>query len=905
MPHDPRPAWFTQSSEHFEIYYPEGLESLAPRCAAICESEYARLKALFKFGVESTVHIVLADETDESNGSATSFPRPEIFLIVAPPDAATGIDELDDWMRYLVSHELTHVFHLDHTRGFPHFLQKVFGHIPLFPAFFQPPWVLEGLATWSETSDASRIGRGQSSYYRALMRLEVARGIKPIRQVNQPVATWPAGTTRYLYGVYFMRFLEATYGRDSIRKWVENYSNDWIPFFFNRNAKHSFHKNMSALWRDFEAWLKEDFGPEIEAIQRQGIHGAAVDPGTGAYGWGPMKGDYAVRNDGRSQPRLQRLEGVHWRDLAPVNSQRFSPGEGRILAEESDYVAQSRWSTDLYAVDLKSGCKMRLTHGLRVREAVDMKGGIVALASDAGQKRLLRLNADGSPKELLWQGSEGENPSNFAASPDGTRLLASLWRKERGWDLVEFDFEKKAWKDLVARPEQELAPAWSLDGDAVYFSADYGRLYNIWKLNLKDGSVTRISNVVGAAMNPNPRPGGLLDFSLLTPEGMLRGELSLADLPPQAPPEAPQAMAPAMPLVPVTVTTEAYSALPTLWPTWWLPLAAVEAGGSYFGFGTANEDVLERHQVSLIVLAGLAPVPDVFGGATYAYQRWLPQLNLGLSRYPSTEADCCNGPWHQKVSESWSAGLDVPWSGAWRSVDFSGTAAGRRAWDYYRGATSTPEAELKEALLQVRASYGAAKSFAKSIGPSGGLQANLSYSRINPGMDNEGSWINWGLARPTSIGGLNILELAIGGGSVQSGKYAFSLAQFAPALKPRAAFRPDFSLRGYESNLPALKGSDAAQAHLGWRFPIARIERGFMAPPLGIDSMFGRVFVESARTGASWQGDLGVKSSLTVELNSVLVLGYWASLTLSVGWAHGLDADGRNEIYVNLSGSNF
>ena len=39
---------------------------------------------------------------------------------------------------------------------------------------------------------------------------------------------------------------------------------------------------------------------------------------------------------------------------------------------------------------------------------------------------------------------------------------------------------------------------------------------------------------------------------------------------------------------------------------------------------------------------------------------------------------------------------------------------------------------------------------------------------------------------------------------------------------------------------------------LEWRFPIARIERGFMAVPIGINYIAGKLFVDA---GDAWNGD--------------------------------------------------
>lgn len=908
LPHDPWLGWTTFSSAHFDVHVHDGLEELAPRVAADCEGEYTRLEKYFKFQPSTRIDVVLSDETDEANGETAAFPRNETFFVVAPPDAYDGEFEIDDWLRYLASHELTHAFHLDHARGFPWFMRYVFGRFLYFmPNYFQPTWIIEGLATWSETNPEAKIGRGQSSFFRGEMRLEVEHGIKSLREVNQPIEQWPAGNTRYLYGVYFMNFLQQRYGRDSIRRWTENYAFDGWPWLINRNAKKTFGKTFDQLWAEFSLWLQGQFQPEIDAIHKSGLRGlAAPSPPTGSYFWGPMKGLYAVRDDGITQQRLQKLEGGQWKNIADMNSIRFSPGPKRILAAESGWIDQARWSTDLMSIDPVSGAKRRLTRGLRVRDAVDMQQGIVVVAGEAGQKRLLLVDDTGAIRETLWQGHEGENPSTLAVSPDQTRLAASLWRKGSGWDLVEFDFSSHTWKELMARPEQELSPAWSTDGKSIFFSADYGGTFNIWKLDLGSGDLKQMTNVVGAALYPNPLDDQTLDFTLLTADGYERGELKMADALNAPAPDLPVAAIPLKEVLPVDVTHAPYSPWPSLLPTYWFPaLQSAPGQGLYGGFEISNSDLLQRHTFDMFAMGGTSPVPDVFGAADYAYTRYLPWLVLGASRYPSNYLDDNGNIVRERVSEAWDAGLELPYSTAWSTTTLEAFASGRRNWDYWRAAGEEPFGEARESLFYGLAQYDSTRTYAESIGPSDGITFFASYSRLNPSLPDDASWINWGISRPTLLGGLNILELSVNGGVIEQGNYSFGLDQAPPVWASSLSFVPSYNLIGYPSGLASMQGAAVGSAHVGWRFPIVDVERGWMIPvlPVGVDKIYGRLIYEEGQAWNLGENPAAAYGSVGAELDSILVLGFDSPLLLSLGWAHGVDAGGENQIYIDLGGS--
>ena len=72
---------------------------------------------------------------------ATTFPTNRIVVYAQPPVDVSSLRNYSDWMTLVVTHELTHVFHLDRTRGFFSALQHVFGRNPYtFPAAYEPRW---------------------------------------------------------------------------------------------------------------------------------------------------------------------------------------------------------------------------------------------------------------------------------------------------------------------------------------------------------------------------------------------------------------------------------------------------------------------------------------------------------------------------------------------------------------------------------------------------------------------------------------------------------------------------------------------------------------------------------------------------------------------------------------------
>ncbi|HSC14459.1 MAG TPA: hypothetical protein VLI71_05040, partial [Gammaproteobacteria bacterium] len=78
------------------------------------------------------IDLVVADNVDFSNGSATPFPSNRIVIYARPPVNDDALRFADDPIRLIVTHELTHVFQLDRSNGLWSLLRRVFGRYPYY-----------------------------------------------------------------------------------------------------------------------------------------------------------------------------------------------------------------------------------------------------------------------------------------------------------------------------------------------------------------------------------------------------------------------------------------------------------------------------------------------------------------------------------------------------------------------------------------------------------------------------------------------------------------------------------------------------------------------------------------------------------------------------------------------------
>jgi WD40-like Beta Propeller Repeat len=918
---DPTLTWRTLKTPHFAIHYHDGEEALARDAAARAEAVHRRLSKFFNWTPASPTDIVLTNRSDDNNGESTPFAHNTMTLFIAPSDDDTLLEEYDDWLTPLLTHEYTHILHLDKSARAPRIMRKIVGRFPLlFPNVYETLWQIEGIATYMETDDQRAVGRGQSSYYRALMRIEVEHGIKPLREVNQPLESWPAGTTAYLYGVYFYRFVAARYGERGIQRWIDAASGKLIPFAINTNSRAAFHKDLDGLWQSFGEYLNQQFQPELDAIRQHGVRAGVRVTDSGYHTGNPHvlpNGDLVyVLSDFQDDDRLMLLKAgaARPRIIARVHGTRFDvhPKAG-ILLVQPEFVNNASLFDDLYRVDLSNGRITRLTHGGRYRYAAWSPDGtrIAAVQYDLKRSRLQLLDAHGKILQTLWEGKPWEVIAHPVWSPDGHSIAAALWRPQSRWNLALFDLNERRWRDLTQTANVETQPRFTPDGKSILFSADYGGVYNIQRLSLADGRRETLTNVIGGAFNPDlSADGGTLYYTGLDSGGSNVYRLILEGTAPLAPAAArPPVAYPPVEVPPLTsVTTAPYRPWYSLRPAWWIPYLALGSQHSEVGVMTTGNDALSRHTYSLVAAYDFRNDWPI-GSVDYVYDRWRVALRLSASRSVRAYTDSDGNDERLRRNDDLGLLLDYPWISYDRQWVAQAGISVHDESDAWRRGDEPVWSNGKDNVGGLALTYNSAKRYPRSISDSRGRNITLvaESSDLLP-SDYGGDVYRLDWREYLALGGEHVLaaRLAAGTGSRQARPFELGGAfaeGAAVVIAPSPLNKRSFALRGYPEGLAALRGRNMALGELELRFPIALIERGFMAPPIGVHELSGSVFVNS---GDAWDDGTSpdrLSTGAGAELTAELIAGYRFGLDLRLGYARGFNQGREHQVYLTLGGS--
>lgn len=146
----PEIDWRVATTEHFEIIHPARLTNIAGEAGPIAEATYDTLAANLDVTFDERIGIYLTDQDAVVNGFAAPFDGGFTNIWVNTNDWAYSFTGPSPWLRLVLAHELTHIFHYEATRSGLGLWALVLGGS--FPRF----WT-EGLAQYqTETWNAQR-----------------------------------------------------------------------------------------------------------------------------------------------------------------------------------------------------------------------------------------------------------------------------------------------------------------------------------------------------------------------------------------------------------------------------------------------------------------------------------------------------------------------------------------------------------------------------------------------------------------------------------------------------------------------------------------------------------------------------------------------------------------------------
>jgi len=615
----PNEDWRTLQTRHFRVHFTPPLEEEARRAAVNAERAYAELSSEL-VPPRGTIDLVISDNVDYVNGYATPVPSNRIVVYAHPPTDASGLRSYDDWNSLVVTHELTHIFHLDRSRGIWRAGQAIFGRNPLlFPNLYEPRWVLEGLAVYYE-SRLTGYGRLESSEHSMIARAAaLASRVPTLQELSPGTSRFPGGGVIYVYGSLLFDYLSRTRGPASIREFVERGSRTLFPFFLTPTSRSAFGVSFQTAWQQWRDSLVREMRTPHEVMPgwRQ-----LTDAGHTARfpRWlsdtsliyagdkeREMPSAYEVTLSGRERS-LGRRNGV---------SPNMRLPDGSVLFSQPDFLDPYHIRNDLYVQ--REGVETRLTHGARLSSPdARADGEIVAVQDVPATTRLVRVSRDAHKIVPITQTSLDEQWADPRWSPDGTRIAAVL--QSRGLSqIVILDADGKQIDSFGGTRAINSTPSWSPDGKRIYFSSERSGSPQVYMADVTAfaPSVSRVTDAATGVFWPELSPDrSKLATVLFKADGYHLGVAPLSEQPQLTPADSARTS----PRAGCTTCLNLVAGLPSrgaadsspsrpyspwlsLLPRYWMPvLESTTSDGTSFGAFTNGSDIVGRHDYVVEVL---------------------------------------------------------------------------------------------------------------------------------------------------------------------------------------------------------------------------------------------------------------------------------------------------------------
>lgn len=668
-------------TDHIHALVPADEAKELRAVVARAEVLYVTLAKDAGYTITRRLNLLFNDDYDGHNGYSFVTPFPLIEIDLAPPLPESSIFDGVNHVERTLIHEITHHISNDRNHGFRRALELVFGRILPFdplslltaylstpahqtmPAFWQ-----EGLAQWSETHYAASAvwgGRGRDSMTHMQWRLDAAAGaIPPVGDWRLSYIHWPYGNRAYLYGLAYLRYLDATYAKFAAPwKLADDQARQWA-FAFNGGSEPALGKDHATLLAEARQALLQEQQRNIATITAQPLTElkrlTPVDTNIAAPAWLPDGRLYAAMNGPYDLPHFSTIS--HAGEITATRRSAYGFSAARSLADGTLIYSETPsanypWNRSRIYITTSTGHFIALKDKRLVEpdarllwpmERIGERLQVTAVRlREAGRQDLVTGRVDIRDQlfgphvdPILWitiptQGRPWSPTFRPMTKPrsDGEYDGELTWIETdaAGSRIVLAPLSDPLQRTILAKvPGRVLHPAWNGNGTLLYVCCDHTGVANAYVLDpTKPGVLTPMTNTLGGVTACVPSPDGkefaLIEhdrdgpFLAIMPNDPSKYPAELPKIPLAWPtPVEPQAE-PAMPRTPgrADLKVKRYHGLQQMRPLFWTPTTLPVPDGGIGVLGVAADPIFSHVAVAS---AGVGPYQaEPVGMGAYAF----------------------------------------------------------------------------------------------------------------------------------------------------------------------------------------------------------------------------------------------------------------------------------------------
>lgn len=907
----PSYRWRTITTEHFYIHYHTGLDDIARRTSVMAEEIHDRVVPLMEWTPEQRTHVVLSDNVDVSNGSASFFPNNRIEIYVSAPgaDPSSPLEFYDNWLNLVLTHEYVHILHLDQAFGLAGLFRRLFGRTPLsFPNAYSPLWMTEGIATLIE-SEATDAGRLKGTYVDMILRtsaVEKAWFKEP--QASGITPAWPGGAARYFYGAKFLQYVAQTEGMDRLAAFFHEYAASPVPFRVEATALATIGTTFSQMYEAWSELAQREYLGEYRKLVDEGLTRrdqltrlgyetkytvVSPDGRFVAYGHrGPFE-EATIRVFD-----VQRGREVETKQVNTISHLGWSPDSRQLAYSMLEFKNSTAIISDLYIWNVGSARSRQITSGKRLKDPAFSADGrsLIAVENRGGRNKLVEVDLESGAIRPLVTPDDFTQFSTPTVSRDGSRIAVAEWKEGRV-DIVLYNRDGGRIANLTeSLPRSTNAsPRFTPDDRTVIFTSDVTGVSNVFSVSVDARDIRRLSNLYGGAFYPSTADGRTIYYSDYSARGFDLARMTTGqtyaitdriepktliarseEVEGRESEEIPEYARPLQttdaPRSEFRPTEAPYRVWRSLRPQWWFPILSSSEYETIIGAQTSGSDVLGWHQYQAQFIASFAEDQNQYDYALiYSYDRLYPTFTAAALQFDESITELVfPGPefdyFYRETLQRTVGLMTLPFRRFnWQTQATAGVI--RDEYTEHLPFDVTTEELASVGLFQgtlqgIRAglAFNSANRFGYSVSPEDGILATIDYEDLSEAFGSEADRrqlsadVRGFLSIPfrRSPLGRHVLGLRAAAGTSE-GDFIFQREFRVGGSDVGGLLRLDTTrlpVRGFSSS--TLRGQNAALGSIEYRFPIYEIERGPAVYPIFFQRIIGDIFYDTA---TAWNDD--------------------------------------------------
>ncbi|MDA0746664.1 MAG: hypothetical protein O2954_09090 [bacterium] len=684
----PELDWQVLETEHFKIYYHQGLENLAQRAVAAAEEAYGPVTRFYAFEPDEKIRLILKDTDDYANGAAFYYHNTmEIWASSLNLDFEFRGTKTD-WLKNVFTHEFTHMVSLQTARKGPRRIPAFYFHYFGYqsegrrediltgypntlasyavPLTIVPPWFAEGTAQYM--AEGVHYDRWDSHRDMILRMATLNNTLLTYEEMSVFGAKTGLGYEKvYDHGYALTLYIANTFGEEKLSEIYRNMAT-WWRTDFSGAIQNALGISGRELHRQWVASLQERYRVQQAEIGNPAIGDSVFSDGYANYHphWSPDGKQLAFLSNtggdyGRTNLFTYTFSDSSLNLVAPGAHTSFDwsvDGKKLLFSRRSAPNTHGSKFWDLYTVDpsvpLKSGFfgsfkamvglssalppgETRLSHSLRsVYPAYSPdEHTIVFVQNGAGSANLALQDVETGQVKTLTSFTDGTQVFTPRWSPDGQNIVFSIFTPDGSRSIALIPANGGPYTLTIASSGTDRDPCWTSDGTGLVFSSDLDGIFNLYHLDLETSAVHRITRTVGGAIQPHVNPqSGRIAFShygknafeirTIDARGVWEPVPDDTFTPVGPTPPTPQVATTEIPIEKTRPYKNEFSTLSIL------PRIALDDSAPKLGFFTSSDDVMGKQTLFVGGLIGTNLDIDLF--ALYEYRRLRPTLFLEAFR---------------------------------------------------------------------------------------------------------------------------------------------------------------------------------------------------------------------------------------------------------------------------------